>query len=63
MSFVKPADLGANLSRAAVDAGFGSYAQCHRVFTRLLGCAPRLSFNGQRREIDARLQRADQRRF
>jgi AraC-like DNA-binding protein len=52
MAFVRFADSGAGLSRAAVDAGFGSYAQCHRVFTRLIGCAPRRYFDGKRREID-----------
>jgi AraC-like DNA-binding protein len=58
MSFVKRADLGATLSQAAALAGFGSYAQCHRVFTRMLGCAPRQYFRGQRGEIDARLHEA-----
>ena len=29
-----------NLSRAALDAGFGSYAQFHTVFTRRMGCSP-----------------------
>jgi AraC-like DNA-binding protein len=30
-----------NLTRAAMDAGFGSYSQCHRVIRALLGTAPR----------------------
>jgi AraC-like DNA-binding protein len=32
---------GANLMQAALDAGFGSYAQFHRVFRSLLGSTPR----------------------
>jgi len=30
-----------NLTRAAFEAGFGSYSQCHRVFRAVLGCSPR----------------------
>jgi AraC-like DNA-binding protein len=30
-----------NLTRAAFEAGFGSYSQCHRVFREVLGCSPR----------------------
>ena len=29
-----------NLGRAALEAGFGSYAQFHTVFTRRMGCSP-----------------------
>jgi len=29
-----------NLTRAALDAGFGSYSRCHQVVRSLLGCAP-----------------------
>lgn len=32
---------GGNLMQAALDAGFGSYAQFHRVFRELLGATPR----------------------
>src|SRR5690606_27125743 len=32
---------GGNLLEAALDAGFGSYAQFHRVFRSLLGTTPR----------------------
>jgi AraC-like DNA-binding protein len=32
---------GATLQEAAALAGFGSYSQFHRVFTRLCGCSPR----------------------
>ena len=31
---------GANLLSTALEAGFGSYAQFHRVFSQLLGCSP-----------------------
>jgi AraC-like DNA-binding protein len=51
MSFVGLAELGRPLSAAALEAGFGSYAQCHRVFARFLGCAPRDYFRGQRDTI------------
>jgi len=33
-----------NLLAAAIDAGFGSYSQCHRVFQATLGCSPRRFF-------------------
>lgn len=52
MHFVKLVDLGASLSRAALDADFGSYAQCHRVFRRILQCAPRDYFAGVRDRLD-----------
>jgi AraC-like DNA-binding protein len=31
---------GGNLLAAALDAGFGSYAQFHRVFHKIFGCSP-----------------------
>ena len=31
---------GANLLNTALEGGFGSYAQFHRVFSQLLGCSP-----------------------
>jgi AraC-like DNA-binding protein len=41
-------DLGADgrftLLDACLRAGFGSYAQCHRVFSHSLGCSPRNYF-------------------
>lgn len=55
MQFVRLVDGGFSLSRAALDADFGSYAQCHRVFQRALGCGPRDYFAGTRAEIDDRL--------
>ncbi len=48
MQFVAEVDRGASFARAAYAVGFGSYAQCHRVFTRALGCAPQDYFGGQR---------------
>jgi AraC-like DNA-binding protein len=37
---------------AALDAGFGSYSQCHRAFQQVLGCAPRQFLDGGfRREM------------
>jgi AraC-like DNA-binding protein len=38
LSLVEP--RGGNLLAAALDAGFGSYAQFHRVFRRQFGCSP-----------------------
>jgi hypothetical protein len=29
---------------AVLDAGFGSYSQCHRIFQRTFGCTPRSFF-------------------
>jgi AraC-like DNA-binding protein len=52
IAFVRLVDRGHPLTRAALDAGFGSYAQCHRVFTTTLGCSPTRYFNGQRQRID-----------
>jgi AraC-like DNA-binding protein len=36
--------VDANLTRAAIEAGFGSYSQCHRVFRSLFGLSPREYF-------------------
>ena len=41
------------MSAAALDADFGSYAQCHRTFQRALGCSPRDYFDGNRSVIDS----------
>jgi AraC-like DNA-binding protein len=38
-----------NLLRAALEAGFGSYAQFHRVYRRLFGTTPREHFADARR--------------
>lgn len=54
MDFINSVDLGDSLTRAAA-IHFGSYAQCHRVFRRHLGCSPQEFFAGQRTQIaDAR---------
>jgi AraC-like DNA-binding protein len=39
---------GGNLLEAALDAGFGSYAQFHRVFRAMLGTTPREYLTGRR---------------
>jgi len=51
MTFIALADGGRPLSSAALEAGFGSYAQCHRVFWRLLGCSPSAYLRGERSVI------------
>jgi AraC-like DNA-binding protein len=46
-SFLRQVERGGgNLLEAALDAGFGSYAQFHRVFRALLGTTPRLYLTG-----------------
>lgn len=52
MRFVQGVDTGRDLLRASIEAGFGSYAQCHRVFRRSLGCSPSSYFRGKRSEMD-----------
>lgn len=45
LRFIQAACTGTtNLMLAALEAGFGSYSQCHRVFHRTLGCSPRRYF-------------------
>jgi len=39
---------GGNLMQAALDAGFGSYAQFHRVFRELLDATPREYITGRK---------------
>lgn len=51
MEFVSLAERGHPLSAAAREAGFGSYAQCHRVFARWVGCSPSAYFSGEREAI------------
>ncbi len=53
IEFVRLVDAGQPFSHAALGADFGSYAQCHRVFRRLVGFAPNDYFSGARREVDA----------
>lgn len=52
MGFVRLVDEGQSLTRAAREADFGSYAQCHRVFQRLLGCSPQAYFRGARARVN-----------
>jgi AraC-like DNA-binding protein len=56
---------GANLHDAALAAGFGSYAQFHRVFQALQGTSPRIYFGsripGHRARVRARRSSADAR--
>jgi methylphosphotriester-DNA--protein-cysteine methyltransferase len=40
-----------NLLDAALEAGFGSYAQFHRVHRRLLGITPKQSLSGHKRDM------------
>jgi len=35
---------GRSFLAAAIDAGFGSYSQCHRVFQQAFACTPRIFF-------------------
>jgi AraC-like DNA-binding protein len=35
---------GRSFLAAAIDAGFGSYSQCHRAFQQAFGCNPRVFF-------------------
>jgi len=45
LRFIQAACAGqANLLQAALEAGFGSYSQCHRAFQGTLGCSPRRYF-------------------
>ncbi len=50
MRFIGSVDDGHSLTRAAAEH-FGSYAQCHRIFRRYLGCAPREFFSGKRERL------------
>lgn len=53
LRFIEAVDSGAaTMLSAALDAGFGCYSQCHRVFLRTLGCAPRAFFeSGVRQQM------------
>lgn len=53
MRFIGLVDAGASFGSAAMDADFGSYTQCHRVFHRVLGCSPSDYFGGARSVLDA----------
>lgn len=53
--FIRLVDAGHSFTQAALQADFGSYAQCHRVFRRLTGCQPRAYFAGARQHVDLRV--------
>jgi AraC-like DNA-binding protein len=45
LRFVELVDTGrSTLLAAALEAGFGSYSQCHRAFSMTFGCTPRAFF-------------------
>ena len=53
LRFVEHVDRGASFTAAALDAGFGSYSQCHRVFRGALACTPRDFFHTElRRRVE-----------
>ena len=56
LEFVRLVDAGQELTVAALNADFGSYAQCFRVFQRKLGCSPTEYFGGRREELSGRLR-------
>jgi AraC-like DNA-binding protein len=56
MRFIQLVDAGSPLTRAALEASFGSYAQCHRAFRQYLGCTPRDYFTVGRAGIDNRFE-------
>jgi AraC-like DNA-binding protein len=41
LRFLQTCSTMPNLTQAALLAGFGSYSQCHRVFSRVMGVSPR----------------------
>lgn len=49
LGFIDRVDSGQTLLGAALEAGFGSYSQCHRSFSAVLGCTPRLFFGSRSR--------------
>jgi len=54
LRFIEHVDAGASQTAAALDAGFGSYSQCYRVFVATLAATPRDFFH-----TDLRHQVAD----
>lgn len=53
LRFVERVDAGSSFTAAALDAGFGSYSQCHRVFSDAFACTPREFFQpAKRRRIE-----------
>jgi AraC-like DNA-binding protein len=49
---VRLVDAGYSFTQAALEAEFGSYAQCHRVFRRATSVTPRAYFAGARAQVD-----------
>ncbi|HEU4576770.1 MAG TPA: AraC family transcriptional regulator [Polyangiaceae bacterium] len=49
LAFIRCVDAGSTLLSAAMQAGFGSYSQCHRTFSTAFGCTPRKFFGSQLR--------------
>jgi AraC-like DNA-binding protein len=50
LRFIELVDSGRHsLLAAALQAGFGSYSQCHRAFRATFGCMPRAFFGAERR--------------
>jgi AraC-like DNA-binding protein len=49
LAFIGSVDAGRTLLAAALQAGFGSYSQCHRTFSRTFGCTPRRFFGSSLR--------------
>lgn len=50
LRFIELVDSGRySLLAAALEAGFGSYSQCHRAFRAAFGCMPRAFFGVERR--------------
>jgi AraC-like DNA-binding protein len=48
LRFVELVDTGrSTLLAAALEAGFGSYSQCHRAFSAAFGCTPRVFFGSR----------------
>jgi methylphosphotriester-DNA--protein-cysteine methyltransferase len=49
LRFIARVDAGSSQTAAALDAGFGSYSQCYRVFVATLCCTPRDFFHTELR--------------
>jgi AraC-like DNA-binding protein len=62
LRFVELADAGdRTLLAAALEAGFGSYSQCHRAFHQTIGCTPRAFFTTDvRRALEDTFEPLDQ---
>lgn len=50
LRFIDLVERGERFLTAAMEAGFGSYSQCHRVFHHTLRCTPRVFFGAGVRE-------------